>query len=250
MILLIFFNISKIYHLKNPNPYIPMIFSISKRILPIYLLFFFNSLSAQSPKPPKGVGTWVVYSGDYTLNKRWQVNTKAQYRDYKFFADTRLLISSLGMTYTFKSIPLSLSAGYMYLDNRRYLKRGKVRAHENRIFQHAVLKGKLGSLALSHRYRIEQRFFSHQDGFQFRFRYKLSGKFPLYQSKTSASSLYSAFYEEIRIQNSNPFFQSNRLYAGIGYKMNSNISLEGGWMTQLNPRSATHQTIVTIKHSL
>ena len=111
-----------------------------------------------------------------------------------------------------------------YLDNNT----DKVSVNEHRIFQQFTSKQKIGIVSLNHLYRFEQRFV--QSDFKMRLRYFLALNIPL--TKKENNKLYFSAYNEIFLNTEPAVFDRNRLYGGIGYRINKNIKLEVGYMNQ------------------
>ena len=83
-------------------------------------------------------------------------------------------------------------------------------------------------MKLQHRYRIEQRFV--EQDFKQRFRYFLSLNIPVFTK--IEQSIYLSAYNEIFVKTEASVFDRNRLYGGVGYKINKNIKVEIGYMNQ------------------
>ena len=97
---------------------------------------------------------------------------------------------------------------------------------ENRILEQIVLKHKLNSIGLSHRFKLEQRFleFPTENILKHRIRYRFKSNIPI--NKT----LFISIYDEIHF-NLNEFdFQQNRVYAGLGGNLNKNINVQLGYL--------------------
>lgn len=67
-----------------------------------------------------------------------------------------------------------------------------------------------------HRYRIEQRFTSN--GYKNRYRYRLLFVIPFNNDQLIDNTIYSAIFEEVFFTNLPPYFERNRIFAGLGYK--------------------------------
>jgi hypothetical protein len=113
--------------------------------------------------------------------------------------------------------------------------RGKQSINEHRIFQQFTTKQKIGNVKLNHRYRFEQRFIESK--FKLRFRYFLSINVPL----SKKNNFYLSAYNEIFLNSESAIFDRNRLYGGIGYKVNKNIKFELGYMNQFFEHSDRNQ---------
>ena len=92
---------------------------------------------------------------------------------------------------------------------------------------------------LTHRFRYEQRWVEEQD-FRTRYRYNFFINVPLNNTALVKNTYYFAFYNELFINgqrdigngNSVQFFDRNRTYLGLGYKINSKMRVQLGWMEQ------------------
>lgn len=102
--------------------------------------------------------------------------------------------------------------------------------NEHRIYQQVITKQSTGKLKLQHRYRFEQRFV--EDIFKLRFRYFLGLNFPLWQKEESPKEVYLSIYNEIFLNTKQNVFDRNRLYGGIGFRLNKKIRFEFGYMNQ------------------
>ena len=101
---------------------------------------------------------------------------------------------------------------------------------EHRIYQQFITKQSFSRFSIAHRYRLEERFVSQN--FKFRFRYFLAVKMALTKPKLEDKTLYLSGYNEIFLNGKSAIFDRNRLYGGLGFKVNSNLSFEAGYMNQ------------------
>ncbi|MDH3708899.1 MAG: DUF2490 domain-containing protein, partial [Cyclobacteriaceae bacterium] len=89
------------------------------------------------------------------------------------------------------------------------------------------------------RYRYEQRFI---DGnFRQRFRYFLALNVPLNNKEMTDKTFYASAYNEIFLNTEDRIFDRDRLYGGIGYKLNSTFRFEVGYMNQFFSRGSRDQ---------
>jgi hypothetical protein len=144
---------------------------------------------------------------------------------------------------------LSVLQGYVYSWNPIY---GKQPAsyvnNEHRIFEQVVYKHQIGRLNISHRGRLEQRFVEvHQnnngevidkgyDLFLNRVRYRLMINIPLNHAKMDPKTIYASFYDEAFLEfGSNVIYHKpdqNRLFTGLGYQVNKQFGIQGGFFYQ------------------
>jgi hypothetical protein len=74
-----------------------------------------------------------------------------------------------------------------------------------------------------------------------RFRYFLSLNYPLKTFTASNSLLYAAAYNEIFLNTESSVFDRNRLFGGIGWKLNNKLKFEVGYMNQFFENSGIDQ---------
>ena len=199
------------------------------KIIAILVLFFgANSLNAQE----SNLGNWLIYIGNKKVNSKWNIHHEVQYRNYNVIGDLEQLLLRTGIGYNLTEGGNNLLLGYGYIHSENYLGQSdiKVSLGEHRIFQQFISKQKVGKVILQHRYRFEQRFVA--DDIKLRFRYFLGINVPLISLNEDRNPLYVSIYNEIFINSVGNIYDRNRLYGGIGYKINDNIKMEFGYMNQ------------------
>ncbi len=177
------------------------------------------------------LGNWLIYIGNKKINSKWNIHHEVQHRNYNAIGDLEQLLLRTGLGYNIKD-NANILLGYGYILSENYLNdldEDKVAIGEHRIFQQFISKQKIGSVALSHRYRFEQRFVG--EDFRMRFRYFLGINIPL-DKKNGSNKFYLSLYNEIFLNDMNRVFDRNRLYAGLGLKVNDQIKVELGYMNQ------------------
>jgi hypothetical protein len=194
----------------------------------IFILGLILPISAQSQD--SDFGNWLIYIGNKKLSQKWNLHNEVQYRNYNAIGDLEQLLLRVGLGYTFNESKNNVLLGYGYILSENYLDNNtdKVSINENRIFQQFTSKQKIGIVSLNHRYRFEQRFV--QSDFKMRLRYFLGLNIPL--TKKENNKLYFSAYNEVFLNTEPAVFDRNRLYGGIGYRINKNIRLEAGYMNQ------------------
>ncbi|MFT5102905.1 MAG: hypothetical protein ACI86C_000552 [Candidatus Latescibacterota bacterium] len=177
-------------------------------------------------------GNWLIYIGNKELNEKWSIHNEVQYRNYNAIGDLEQLLLRTGVGYNLNDNKGNLLLGYGYILSENYVgdTNDKVSVNEHRIFQQFITKQDLGALKLQHRYRFEQRFV--EDDFRMRFRYFLGVNVPFGKADSKASKCYVSAYNEIFLHTETSIFDRNRLYGGLGMKVNKNIRIEVGYMNQ------------------
>ena len=186
-------------------------------------------------------GNWLLYIGNKQINQKWNFHNEVQYRNYEAIGDLEQLLIRVGLGYNITDNNNNLLLGYGYILSNNYLGdvNEKILVNEHRIFQQFISKQNVGKLKLSHRYRFEQRFI--ENDFKLRLRYFLGLKYPLTNTDKNGYKLYISAYNEIFLNTRTSVFDRNRLYGGLGYKVNSNINLEIGYMNQFFENSGRDQ---------
>jgi hypothetical protein len=117
---------------------------------------------------------------------------------------------------------------------------------EHRIFEMVQLSHKEGIVDFSHRFMLEQRFIGKysspnqttEDNFQLlnRLRYMIKLQLPFKGTEIKDQTPYLSLYDEIFIgfgENVNAnVFDQNRIGVLLGYRINKNIRIEGGYLNQ------------------
>lgn len=182
------------------------------------------------------LGNWVLLFGNKKINEKFNWHHEVQYRNYDAIGDLEqlLLRTGIGIDVTNNA---NLLLGYGFIRSENYTSaEEKAIINEHRIFQQAITKQKVAKLRLQHRYRFEQRFI--EEDFRLRFRYFLSFAYPIWTDPESPKEFYLSAYNEIFLNSEITVFDRNRLYGGLGYRINEIFRIELGYMNQfLNSNS-------------
>lgn len=186
-------------------------------------------------------GSWYMYFGNKKLDSKWNIHHEVQYRNYNATGDLEQLLLRTGLGYNLTENNNNVMLGYGYILSENYIGEfdEKESVNEHRIFQQYLTKQKVKSAVLTHRYRIEERFV--EDDFKMRFRYFLSLNIPITDKEFGDKTFYASAYNEIFLNAESSVFDRNRLYAGVGYKINKNMKVETGYMNQFFENSGRDQ---------
>lgn len=196
-------------------------------VLVLFSLIPFLSFSQESD-----LGNWLIYIGNKKVSEKLNWHNEVQYRNYNAVGDLEQLLLRTGLGMNVGEKQGNLLLGYAYIHSQNYVGEldDKQEIDEHRIFQQFITRQKVGSAGLQHRYRFEQRFI--EEDFRLRFRYFLSVSVPLNRKEMLDNTLYLSAYNEIFLNTENTIFDRNRLYGGLGFKVNNKIRLELGYMNQ------------------
>ena len=178
------------------------------------------------------LGNWMIYFGNKQIDSKWNWHHEVQYRNYDFVGDLEQLLLRTGLGYNLSENNNNILLGYGYILSENYPTHpeAKVRIHEHRIYQQFINKHNLGRVSLQHRFRFEQRFV--ESDFRMRFRYFLAANIPLNNPTMADKTFYGSAYNEIFLNTEDKIFDRDRLYLGMGYKLNKIFRFELGYMNQ------------------
>lgn len=200
-----------------------------KKIL--LLIFTLSTFFAQAQD--SNLGNWINYFGNKKIDSKWNWHHEVQYRNYNAAGDLEQLLLRTGIGYNLSENNNNFLLGYGFINSQNYLGNfpdDKNRVDEHRIYQQFITKQSFGKFKVSHRYRLEERFV--EEDFKVRFRYFLAMKYLLNNSEFTDDTFYLTAYNEIFINTKKNIFDRNRLYGGLGYKLNKLARFELGYMNQ------------------
>ncbi len=191
----------------------------------VLLVFLFLPLFSSAQQGD--LGNWLIYFGNKQFNEKWNLHHEIQYRNYNLLGDMEQLLIRTGIGYNLGSRS-NLLVGYGYINSENYtgISNAQEAVQEHRIYQQFITKQNIGTVALQHRYRFEQRFI--EGDFRTRFRYFLGINIPF-----KDSNYYTSIYNEIFLNGDGNVFDRNRIYGGFGYRFNSKVRFEFGYMSQV-----------------
>jgi hypothetical protein len=199
------------------------------------------------------LGAWYMYFGNFRFTDTpWAIHAEVQYRDNQILGDLDQLLLRSGLQYNLKSGQASFLIGYASITTGT-LGESSATFHENRIYQEAILRQKLGRVSLMHRYRFEQRWLADQK-FRTRIRYGFFLNVPLNSKEMNEKgSLYGQVYNEIfintkKLNSSMQYFDRNRIYLGLGYRPSKNLALQLGIMEQTRNNFSKPQLQFSVFH--
>lgn len=209
----------------------------------IICIVIFSSMTLTVSAQSSDLGNWMMYFGNKKINQNINWHSEVQYRNYNAIGDLEQLLLRTGVGYDLTDNNNNILLGYGYILSQNYIPASddKVDVEEHRIFQQFITKQNINNrVMLQHRYRFEQRFI--EDDFRLRFRYFLGINIPIVESK----NLYISAYNEIFLNSTGNVFDRNRLYGGMGYKLNDKFRFELGYMNQfLNNGNRDQLNIIT-----
>ncbi|WP_281987526.1 DUF2490 domain-containing protein [Aquimarina aggregata] len=198
----------------------------NKTLFGLIVLFTITMSNAQNTGEDE-IGAWYMYFGTNRVSEKLSIHSEAQFRFYEVGSTFNQLLLRTGLNYHIEDKAIAtLGYGYISTDGSFEDIPGEENAKEHRIFQQFILKNTSGKFKLEHRYRLEQRFISTQndDFTEHRARYRLQLTYPI------NDKWFLNAYDEVFINLQEPIFGQNRLYGAVGYNVQSNFSIQLGYL--------------------
>ena len=191
---------------------------------------------------------WLASFNTFKTGKKTSIHADVQWRSSDDFKHTQTFLLRSGLNIHL-SKQLIVTGGYAFIHSRRVMGDVSGYAPEHRTWEQLLFSHKLKSIFTSHRLRLEQRFITQStvqdnqlvnDGSAYanRLRYFLRNIIPFRQQKTFSRGMFAALQNEVFVNIGNTenvngkFFDQNRFYLALGYRLHSSIDVETGYLNQ------------------
>ncbi|MCB0490237.1 MAG: DUF2490 domain-containing protein, partial [Cyclobacteriaceae bacterium] len=201
------------------------------RFLSLSFMLVGSSLFAQETGEDK-LGAWWMYFGTTKVSNKLSIHSELQLRMYEPVSTFNQLLPRVGLNYHISSNAMA-TAGYAYIPTESYEKGSALSSSkESRIWEQFILRNTVGKFSFEHRYRLEQRWISSSGSTRYRdrARYRLMITVPLSKPAMEDKTIFLAVYDELFMNIDNSPFDQNRLYGALGYRLNKNLSFQGGYL--------------------
>ncbi|OYU82052.1 MAG: long-chain fatty acid transporter [Flavobacterium sp. BFFFF1] len=216
----------------------------------VLLMFTFNGFAQNTRISDHNEVGWYGFSGTFKLSEKWGMVSEYQWRRNHIITDWQQSLSRISGSYQIQP-RLQFRVGYAWAKTFAYgdlpINRYGKSYNEHRAFEMVTLTDKLGIVSLSHRFMLEQRWIGRytsgdldkEDQFPFRnrFRYMFRLQMPLKGQWVVDKTPYLVFFNELMVNFGKNVpenvFDQNRLGLLFGYRVNSNFSLEAGYISQI-----------------
>ena len=212
------------------------------------LLFILAGTVFNSPFAQSQFSGWLASFNTFKTGKKTSIHADVQWRSSDKWKHTQTFLLRSGLNIHL-SQQLIVTGGYAFIHNRRVVDDVSGYAPEHRIWEQLMFTHKLKSIFVGHRFRLEQRFISQSsiqdnqlmiDGSVYanRLRYFIRNLIPFQQQKKFAKGMFAALQNEVFVNVGNKsnvngkFFDQNRFYLALGYRLHSSIDLETGYLNQ------------------
>ncbi len=222
---------------------------IKRQFIACLLLTTLLSVTYSYAQPSK-TGYWINYNFRLNFNENIGLHLDLNLRNYEFLHDLEQGLIRGAIYYNLPAQKLQLSAGAAWSHVEQYKEENqpKIASEERRLHQQLQLSSHLDRATISHRYRLEQRFFSTKSNI--RFRYQLNVQVPLNKSKLEKGAVYLILMDEIFLNFDSPVFDRNRFLCSAGFFLTPHLRIEGGMLWQMYERSNKRQVLFTIHQTI
>ncbi|MEC4004567.1 DUF2490 domain-containing protein [Flavobacterium sp. SUN052] len=189
---------------------------------------------------------WYGYYNSLTINENWNIKSEIQERQFiNPTAQHQLVIRSNIERKIVENFYGSVGMTFFFHNPNNPDSESKLTVPELRPDIGFELKHKYSFTTISHRYKLEARFFHDTQnneltgGFRFsnfRFRYQLGFDFPI--KKKFSIKLKDEVMLNIGNKIVSNTFDQNRIYLGLNHQLNSKISIEIGYMNWFQEQSS------------
>jgi hypothetical protein len=232
-------------------------------LLSITMLVISTTVNAQTQNTFSG---WSAAFFTYKLNDKFSIHFDGQARTTDELKDIQSFIIRPGLNYHIKENMIA-TVGYAYIGNYRSVMDIDGWVPEHRIWEQFIINQKFSlynrSVTLQHRFRLEQRFMGQPiidqnelitDSYDFaqRLRYFARSIVPLSGTTNFSKGAFVALQNEVFVNLENApndsFFDQNRTYLALGWRVNPKFDIEAGYMNQyiLGKNNNTMNNIVQL----
>jgi hypothetical protein len=214
-----------------------------RRIIYLWLILLPVAAAGQNDRVNDYNNTnWLQVFATIPLDKKWSVHAEYQWRRTNGLKNWQQGLFRTGINYRLSST-IILHAGYAEAETFAYgawplANNGTFPEH--RIYEQFTLRQPVNKFLFTHRFRIEQRWlgrvkagsnreiedwlFLHRFRYQFRSQLSLSKKW----YAAAADEIFIGAGKNVGVN----IFDQNRIFLLAGYKLNTIVSLEGGYFNQ------------------
>ncbi|MEP6595112.1 MAG: DUF2490 domain-containing protein [Ginsengibacter sp.] len=200
-----------------------------------YILFIFITFPAVSDAQRTIQHTNLLWGGYYNtivFNKNWSLVSDVQLRTKDWTDEWSQILVRSGMSYKFND-HLRIAVGFAFFKNAQYLNKQLLLKNEWRPWQELSYETNLNKLNFTQKLRTEQRFLqevininlTNKYEYIFRLRYRFDWQFPLKKNNIRLLLGNEVLVNPAYINNTR-FFDQNRTFTGLNFRMKSNTSLQ------------------------
>ncbi|MCJ0742196.1 DUF2490 domain-containing protein [Pedobacter montanisoli] len=185
---------------------------------------------------------WLMFLNSTKINDKWSLHFDFQMQSADNWEYVRRILVRPGITYSINKNQ-RVTAGYLYNPTySRVIGASNSTLTENTIWEQYLITHKFQAAAVTHRFRLEQRFMERSnadDFFMQRFRYFFRVLQPLSKNKGAFNQgIYAALQDEVffnvqhKEQVNGRLFDQNRVFLALGYRISPKVDVEAGYLNQ------------------
>jgi hypothetical protein len=200
---------------------------------------------------------WAALFHTQRFSPKWGMSFDAQFRSANHYDYLRNVLLRPSINYYFDKNKIG-AVGYAYVStNGRTITGEETFRPESRIWEQFIINHKVGkSVALQHRFRLEQRFVGNSASnrgdhyFSQRLRYFARAVIPFSGDSVFTKGPFMGLQNEVfvNVQNKDKvnrhFFDQNRAYVAFGYRFSKKFDTEVGYLNQYQKQANTY----TVNH--
>jgi hypothetical protein len=207
-----------------------------KSILKLLVVLVFISLPIKHFG--QALGCWNSLNISYDNGKKWSFSSEAQLRSLQFYKNYNYHEYKGIVGYKLiPSLQTSLVFGrYTTFGSGKTFQNPKL-AEEFRLALQLGLKNTIGKFQIDHRYRFEKRYYT-SGARGIRIRYRLGLSTPLDKKKLTSLSFSNEFLIAINSGSSIIKYDKNRINVGVTRKLSNMVSMQVGYLSQYDSKSA------------
>ena len=179
------------------------------------------------------LGSWNIINVKYKFSNRLSFFGEAQLRSLRFYDHFHYYEYKGGASYKCLdqvNIALGIGSYQTYREGGDFVL--PKNNNELRIWPQLILSQTVRSIKIEQRYRLEMRYTS--SGYRNRYRYRLGISYPFGKERNGYKPYILQLSNELFFTNKEPYFERNRLMAGIGYKLSPQLMVQLGYIHQFD----------------
>jgi hypothetical protein len=194
---------------------------------------------------------WLASFNTFKTGKKTSIHFDAQVRSNDELKQTQTVLLRPGFNFHVNKT-ITLTAGYAFISNRRTIGSVSDMLTEHRIWQQLIINQKIKKVSLAHRFRFEQRILplaaiggvtgddiiTYDHTWAGRLRYFARSIVPLTKQPAFTKGPFVALQNEVFVnvfgkdKVNGKFFDQNRAYLAVGYRVHPKADLEIGYLNQ------------------
>jgi len=191
---------------------------------------------------------WLASFNTFKIGKKTSIHFDGQFRSSDQLEHVQTLLLRTGLNFHVTK-QLTITGGYAFIDNRRVIGNVSGTATEHRAWEQLLFTHKIKFVGVAHRLRLEQRFLplvsvqnnelqTDDHTMAMRLRYFFRNVIPFKKTADFQKGMFGAIQNEVFVNVTDlekvngKFFDQNRFYLAIGYRVSKHFDLEAGYLNQ------------------